>query len=216
MAVEVSLPRLPQSPLFSDIKNQTISKEWIDFFYRLWIRSGGASSTIPDVSGIVALRIVATDADEELGSVNDLTDWIAGTSNQITSTSDGDGTLTLSVPALLSITSLLLGGYLRLSENSPAQITANQNNYDPGNYIVLRISTDASRNITGFDGGLQGRVLIIFNVGSQNVVLKNQDASSDADNRIATNTGADITISANEMAFLYYDSTTSRWRATEL
>jgi len=46
-----------------------------------------------------ASRLVATAADKKLASVTDLTAWIAGTLNRLTSTSDGDGTLTLDVTA---------------------------------------------------------------------------------------------------------------------
>jgi len=40
--------------------------------------------------------LVSTDADGNLTDVDDLTDWVAGTANEITVTDDGDGTLTLS------------------------------------------------------------------------------------------------------------------------
>jgi len=49
-------------------------------------------------TSLTALRLISADSDEKLVSVSDLTAWIAGTANQITSTSDGDGTLTLSTP----------------------------------------------------------------------------------------------------------------------
>lgn len=50
------------------------------------------------LSSLTASRFVASDAAKALVSVSDLTSWIAGTTNQVTSTSDGDGTLTLSLP----------------------------------------------------------------------------------------------------------------------
>lgn len=50
------------------------------------------------ISGLTASRLMSTNAGSTLASVADLTSWIAGTSNQITSTSDGDGSLTLSIP----------------------------------------------------------------------------------------------------------------------
>jgi len=50
------------------------------------------------LSDLVASRLVATDSGTVFESVSDLTAWIAGTSNQIIVTTDGDGTLTLSTP----------------------------------------------------------------------------------------------------------------------
>ena len=52
-----------------------------------------------DVSGLTASRILATNAAKKFVSITDLTSWIAGTANQITATSDGDGTLTLALVA---------------------------------------------------------------------------------------------------------------------
>jgi len=46
------------------------------------------------ISGIVASRLVAADADSNLDGVDDLTDWVAA-SNGITITDDGDGTITI-------------------------------------------------------------------------------------------------------------------------
>lgn len=112
--------------------------------------------------------------------------------------------------------------YLGTGELSPAQITSNQNDYATtdstspnGNFVpvgVLRLNSDASRNITGFTDGDTGRRLVLFNVGSFNIVLKNQDAGSTAINRIITGTGGDYTITPDTSATLYYDSTTQRWR----
>ena len=48
------------------------------------------------LSGLTSARLVASGS--ALSSVSDLTTWIAGTENQITSTDDGDGSLTLSLP----------------------------------------------------------------------------------------------------------------------
>ncbi|WP_204308203.1 hypothetical protein, partial [Klebsiella aerogenes] len=50
---------------------------------------------------------------------------------------------------------------------SPTQITANQNDYAPTGHATastLRLSSDASRNVTGLAGGADGRIVIIHNV----------------------------------------------------
>ena len=103
-------------------------------------------------------------------------------------------------------------GRFRASPLSPAEITANQNNYNPGTNGVWRLSSDASRTITGISGPVAGDYLEIINVGSNDIVLANESASSTAGNRIITGLGADLTLNAGEWARLWYDSTSSRWR----
>lgn len=95
---------------------------------------------------------------------------------------------------------------------SPTQIAANTDNYAPtglSTAAVLRLSTDASRNLTGITGGTDGRVLLLLNVGSFNLVLVD-DATSTAANRFQLS--GDITLLPSEGIALWYDSTSSRWR----
>jgi hypothetical protein len=104
--------------------------------------------------------------------------------------------------------------FLLMADVSPAQITANQNDYNPSNLAtssVLRISSDASRNLTGLQGGADGRIIAIVNAGSNNILLRNEDAGSAAANRFALG-GADLLLTPNEGAALWYDATSSRWR----
>jgi len=95
---------------------------------------------------------------------------------------------------------------------SPTQITADQNNYNPGTAWFQRWSSDASRNITGLVAGVDGQIIEIWNIGSQNIVLQNENASSTAANRFTTSTGADLTLAANKCAKARYDTTSARWR----
>ena len=96
-------------------------------------------------------------------------------------------------------------------ETTAAQITSNQNNYDPSDYGVLRLSSDAARTITGLSGGVKGRLLRIFNVGSYAITLSNQSASSSAANRFNFSNAQDAVIAPGSNVALYYDSTQSRW-----
>lgn len=97
---------------------------------------------------------------------------------------------------------------------SPAQITASQNDYSPTDWIdaglVLRLNTDASWDITGLTGGRAGRAALIFNVGSFDIVLKDDNAGSTAGNRFALD--GDITLAPDTGAVLWYDTITDRWR----
>lgn len=95
---------------------------------------------------------------------------------------------------------------------SPAQITADQNDYNPGENGFWRLSSDASRTLTGIAGGENGSQLDIANVGAQDIVLAHQSASSTAANRIISPTGSSITLGASKTAVLRYDATTQRWR----
>lgn len=99
-----------------------------------------------------------------------------------------------------------------------AQLTANQNDYTPATAAYyLRMSSDASRNVTGFVGsGAGGETHVIVNVGSFNIVLTHEDASSTAANRFHNSTSADITLTPNQEALVHYDSTGTRWRVTPI
>jgi len=96
---------------------------------------------------------------------------------------------------------------------APSQITANQNDYAPTGFSaasVVRISTDASRNITGLAGGAEGREIIVINAGANPAVLKDENASSTAANRFGF--GSDLTLAAKQGATLIYDGNAARWR----
>lgn len=95
---------------------------------------------------------------------------------------------------------------------SPAQITADQNDYSPGSGTFLRLYSDAVRTLTGIASGADGRRIKIANVGAFSILLANQNASSVAGNRIITGTGGSFTILPDTVVNLTYDSTTSRWR----
>ena len=100
-----------------------------------------------------------------------------------------------------------------LGKISPSQITSSQNDYAPtgfANATVLRLSTDASRDLTGLAGGADGLVRLVHNVGSFNLVLKDESASSTAANRFALS--ADVTLQPDQSVWMWYDSTSSRWR----
>ena len=107
----------------------------------------------------------------------------------------------------------LNSGLFLTGDLAPSQITADQNDYNPtglSSASVLRLSTDASRNITGLAGGGDGRVMAIVNVGTNPIVLKDASTASGAANRFAF--GADMTLAAQQSAVFWYDSTDNRWK----
>jgi hypothetical protein len=109
------------------------------------------------------------------------------------------------------------GGKIQFTTDiSPTTISANENDYSPTDITtasVLRLSSDQSRNITGLTGGVDGRIIKILNVGSNNIVLKDEDANSTAANRF--DLPNDITLSAGDGFEIIYDATSSRWRTTQ-
>jgi hypothetical protein len=96
---------------------------------------------------------------------------------------------------------------------SPTQITSDKNDYNPTGLAaasVVRVNSDAARNITGLLAGIAGDELLLFNSGSFNITLNSQSVSSDATNRFAF--AADIGLFPGSGATLFYDGTSSRWR----
>ena len=100
---------------------------------------------------------------------------------------------------------------INIGHDTIAQITSNQNNYAPSelaNSSFMRISANAARDITGIDD-FPDRLLVLRNVGSFPITLKNQSGSSNAENRF--DFGRDIILGASRTLPMYYDQTSDRW-----
>lgn len=180
------------------------------------------------------VQILGANFSPSSGSATEKTLRISETVNQ-TSTANGQFTSVLVDPVLTSALGDVVGieynststsvsashiglkvqdGGIAISTAiSPAQITSNQNDYAPTGYnqnYILRLNSDASRDITGIVAGKPGELKLIINVGSSDIVLKDENAGSTAANRFALN--ADVTIQADESVQIWYDATSSRWR----
>jgi hypothetical protein len=112
-----------------------------------------------------------------------------------------------------------VGATFRSIPTTPAQITGNQDNYNPGgSSYVQRWSSDASRQVTGMTftaAQVNGQQHVIVNVGSADIVLMEQ-VTSTAANQFLNSTGADITLEAKKAAYVFYDGTVSRWRVFKM
>jgi hypothetical protein len=98
---------------------------------------------------------------------------------------------------------------------TPAQITSDQSNYDPsGNSTAsaLRLSSDASRNISGLAQGNSGTIKWLANVGTFNIVLQHEQTGSSPSNRFLFPSAENITIPPDSAMRIQYDATSSRWR----
>jgi hypothetical protein len=93
------------------------------------------------------------------------------------------------------------------------QITANQNDYNPSGFSissVLNLSSDAARSITGLQGGVKGRVVIVYNSGAFAITLVASSASSQIQNQFGFQ--ADLQLSPGAGIQLFYDITNRKWR----
>lgn len=96
-----------------------------------------------------------------------------------------------------------------------AQLTADVNNFSLADRIIHRFTTDASRTITGFASVGLG-IRVVLNSGVNDLVLANNSGSSSAENRILASSGANITLTPNQIALIFYDRTATRVRAGKL
>lgn len=110
-----------------------------------------------------------------------------------------------------------------------ADISADQNNYSPAGmdvvtFVRLRTNDTNVRNITGFTGGVDGRIIVFTNYGTSGVngsiKFQYENASSSAENRIGGN-GNNFNLNprgggtpANTAMFMY-DGTSQRWLPIE-
>lgn len=122
---------------------------------------------------------------------------------------------TLSAPITTGLVDVQ--GALKFStQSAPAQITANQDNYNPSSVVcatssTLLINSDAARDITGIGGGVAGCVLRLINNGSFAITLKEEGTSSTAGNRFKT--GGDVALaSSGGLTLIYEGGSTNRWR----
>lgn len=99
---------------------------------------------------------------------------------------------------------------------TPSQITADQNDYAPTNIAlaeILRLSTDTTRIITGLScTNVNVLRKKIYNIGTNPLVIAHDNASSTDINRILIPGASNITMYANDVVDIFYDSTTARWR----
>lgn len=130
--------------------------------------------------------------------------------------SDGDkGDVTISSSGTVYVVDSASSAFALSGDISPAQITSNQNDYNPtglSTASVLRLDCDANRDITGIAGGADGRMIVIHNIGSGHITLKHQSASSSAANRFKFPTTYDFNITVDASVALWYDGTSARWR----
>lgn len=113
----------------------------------------------------------------------------------------------------------MAGGTNAYKPCSPSSLSADQNNYNPGcrsKYIRLTSSVDVA--LTGLvfsTAAVDGEEHVIVNIGSNTIYLAHQSSSSTAANRLLSNTAGDLDLGPNQMADVWYDGTSGRWRVSK-
>jgi hypothetical protein len=77
-------------------------------------------------------------------------------------------------------------------------------------YSFYRLTATGDATISGLSGGVDGRIVVLHNSSSYELVLENQDLSSTTTNRMELSTG-DIVMSDDEVITLIYSETEGRW-----
>lgn len=100
---------------------------------------------------------------------------------------------------------------------TPPALTGNTNNLVITNIqtaIIIRLSSTGNHRLTGLVPFNDNKAWMLFlaNVGTGNIILKNNDAASSANNRFLI--GGNKKIQQDEGILLFYDPISKRWRGS--
>lgn len=134
----------------------------------------------------------------------------------VTGAASAGGLLTASAGVLASAGPVSLQGVI-----APTTLGAGStHDYSPtglASSIALRLDGASGAILTGIAGGTSGRVLLLVNIGTNNIVLNHDDAGSASANRFLLPNGSNVTVRPHGTALLWWDfgevDTTKRgWR----
>lgn len=105
---------------------------------------------------------------------------------------------------------------LQFSTTTLSTFTGNQHNLALSmDQSIFRVCANANYDLTGLSGGVDGRFVAICNIcNTGNVRIMNDNANSDAENRILIGGGGSFSFGYNESVLLVYDGTSQRWRVS--
>ncbi len=93
-------------------------------------------------------------------------------------------------------------------------IAVNAHNFDSEESLITLFTGAAAINLTGLRNGVEGRVVFLLNIGAGTITVKHASASSDALNRIRTQSGGDVSLTTDKTVVLQYAN--SLWREMKL
>lgn len=120
--------------------------------------------------------------------------------------------INLPVGATTPNTTLDINGAIAFREGAAISVTnGNNNDITLSAYSLFRLTgATAAFTLTGFTGGVDGRLLTVVNTTAQNMTLNHQTSSATANQLYLTNS-SNLTISPNGSATFQYNSTLSKW-----
>lgn len=140
------------------------------------------------------------------------TRWIAGPSSKVIPDVSGV------VAGIVNLSDQVLGAGIKSFTNavafyesdvaSAATITALASATS-----IVRLTGATATALQGIASGTRGKFLILYNVSTATLTLKNENAGATAIDRILTPDGADLEVETLNCCFLFYDINQSRWIA---
>ena len=132
--------------------------------------------------------------------------------NNFSTLSVGNSTVNTAITS----TGITQSAHLLTGNVTPTAIAANTDNWNPGITGIYQVRTSANTdgninyNITGLDGGSNGQIVTIQNIGVGALILKNRSADSSSENQFAL--PDDIRLDGEQSIQLYYDGNDTKWR----
>lgn len=107
------------------------------------------------------------------------------------------------------------GATVTLSTVSLSTFSGNINDMSiPDGKSYIRICGTANYDLTGIQGGVDGRFIIVCNVCPNTFRVVQESTASSASNRLLTGGGGTFSLALDESALWVYDGISQRWRLT--
>jgi hypothetical protein len=174
-----------------------------------WVSNGGGWGLTGTSGTTASTASIGSAVNNNFMGTTDSKDLVMATNNRerLRISSNGNVGLGTTTPS----TTLDVNGSVAYKRNNVTCANGVNSNLNVGNYSFIKISgPTAAFSITGITGGVDGRIVTLYNSTGQNMTITN-DATSTAANRVLTLTGASIATSGTGTVTLQYDSASSRW-----
>lgn len=134
-------------------------------------------------------------------------DWIISGDHMYSGVSGNVG-IGISAPQ----TKLDLKGDVAFNFGTYTALDGDNNDIDLGSYVTVKISGPTNNyRITGIIGGVDGRMIILYNNTDKDMLLRHDDANSQAGNRIYCCEEGQYSVKSYGAVILMYDGATGYW-----